>query len=62
MVKFLSNIHQDQVLNLIITGIPSIQSENTSDVVKDVQVLNLIITGIPSILSQLTDNSVIDTF
>ena len=39
------------VLNLIITGIPSIPKENVK--VEEIfdEVLNLIITGIPSILS-----------
>ena len=37
------------VLNLIITGIPSIQ-EDRETLIKRLKVLNLIITGIPSIL------------
>ena len=38
------------VLNLIITGIPSILINQDLYVPEDVLVLNLIITGIPSIL------------
>ena len=38
-----------KVLNLIITGIPSILIDKDGAVIKD-YVLNLIITGIPSIL------------
>ena len=42
---------QDGVLNLIITGIPSIHKlENRDITVRAYKVLNLIITGIPSIL------------
>ena len=41
---------QDGVLNLIITGIPSIHKlENRDITVRAYKVLNLIITGIPSI-------------
>ena len=39
----------DIVLNLIITGIPSIPPEAAEDINTE-SVLNLIITGIPSIL------------
>ena len=38
------------VLNLIITGIPSIQMEEMVEDLEVEGVLNLIITGIPSIL------------
>ena len=41
----------EEVLNLIITGIPSIQKEE-EDKIPDLAVLNLIITGLPSILSK----------
>ena len=37
------------VLNLIITGIPSIHRQVSSEIAKIYLVLNLIITGIPSI-------------
>ena len=39
-----------KVLNLIITGIPSILSSEIAKIYLAVKVLNLIITGIPSIL------------
>ena len=39
------------VLNLIINGLPSIQSQNVIATGKDLIVLNLIINGLPSILS-----------
>ena len=46
-----TKIHKE-VLNLIITGIPSILERRYDNIWKDIEVLNLIITGIPSILSR----------
>ena len=40
---------EDLVLNLIITGIPSILKSRTIQRIRNKKVLNLIITGIPSI-------------
>ena len=39
-----------EVLNLIITGIPSIPANAMKDMPKEIKVLNLVISGIPSIL------------
>ena len=47
-------LYKDVVLNLIITGMPSIPSDFNQSVVDVMIVLNLIITGMPSI--QFLDN------
>ena len=49
-----------RVLNLIITGIPSIQESKILCSYINVKVLNLIITGIPSILERLGEFDVKD--
>ena len=50
MVATIAAIMLVAVLNLIITGIPSIQGMSFMELISLFRVLNLIITGIPSIL------------
>ena len=47
-------IEWDDVLNLVITGMPSILLQDMSEILASL-VLNLVITGMPSILERATD-------
>ena len=49
-----------KVLNLIITGIPSILTGRITEAINEAKVLNLIITGIPSILLQTAKKKLSD--
>ena len=48
----LSNVKYEIVLNLIITGLPSILISGRKIIPRSWSVLNLIITGLPSILGK----------